>query len=69
MDLATLLVFFFATERYLADVVNALTLLSVTGIWLGCADLHSASFARAALGTFAALLSSCSNAGTAPPSG
>jgi hypothetical protein len=56
LEFFTLLVFFFATERYLADAVPALTLLSLVGFWQGCKLLERSTRWRPLFNGLAILL-------------
>lgn len=56
LQLLALLVFFFATERYLAEGVPALTLLAVLGFWRGCDRLSKGPIGRAIFCVIAVLL-------------
>jgi hypothetical protein len=56
LELLTLLVFFFATERYLADVVPVLTLLAMLGLWHGCRFLERWRRCRSVFSGLAVLL-------------
>ena len=53
VELATLLVFFFATERYLAELVPSLTLASSIGFWQAYKSVERHAIRRRGLGILA----------------